>query len=306
MKDMAESSRQGNSTVNGKREMPVRIRIADPAGNITIFVLDRFDRADYARVASELLSIDEIGAEQVAFVTGERSMEMCGLEFCGNASRAFALMCAESAADADADAKAAEGGDADAKAAGEATEDVDTDAKAAGERVMTVDVSGAEGPVEVLVRPADGFAKISMPAPESIDVREDLGGILVDLGGIMHLVLEDEEASDEKFDALKKAVTSEKDAPAFGVMFLSGEKMTPVVYVKDVDSIYYEGSCASGMTAVMAARYHGEPDGTYSCTMQQPGGVLSGSVTVSGSKVTDVSIEGPVALSEEQTVYVTV
>ena len=268
--------RQENSKIREKGKVPVRIRVADPAGNITIFVLDRFDRADYARVASALLSIDEIGAEQVAFVTGERSMEMCGLEFCGNASRAFALMCAESAD---------------------------------GEKVMTVDVSGAEGPVEVLVRPdrhqsGSGYAKISMPVPVSIDVREELGGTLVDLGGIMHLILEDEEASDEKFDALKRAVTSEKDPPAFGVMFLNGDRMTPVVYVKDVDSIYYEGSCASGMTAVMAARYHGEPDGTYSCTMQQPGGALSGSVTVSGSKVTDVSIEGPVALSGERTVYI--
>ena len=144
-----------------------------------------------------------------------------------------------------------------------------------------------------------------MPLPVSMTEREDLGGTLVDFGGITHLVLEDSEASDERFEELKNKVAEESDPPAFGVMFMKGDELTPVVYVKDVDSVYYEGSCASGTTAVMAARACGKADGTYNYDIKQPCGELSGSVTVSGGNVSGLSIEGPVGLGEEMTVRLT-
>ena len=83
--------------------------IADPAGNITIMVLTPVDRKDYAQVAQQLLKDKTLNGEQVAFMlpdsdrkqttnhndslsdndlsAGYPAMEMCGLEFCGNASR---------------------------------------------------------------------------------------------------------------------------------------------------------------------------------------------------------------------------
>jgi diaminopimelate epimerase len=70
-------------------------------------------------------------------------------------------------------------------------------------------------------------------------------------------------------------------------------------------SFCYEGSCASGTTAVMAARACGKADGTYNYDIKQPCGVLSGSVTVSGGNVSGLSIEGPVGLGEEMTVRLT-
>ena len=65
---------------------------ADPAGNKTIFVTTPVDRSQYQAVASFLLSLDEYEAEQVAFILPDGSMEMCGLEFCGNASRTYGLI----------------------------------------------------------------------------------------------------------------------------------------------------------------------------------------------------------------------
>ncbi|MBQ9060138.1 MAG: hypothetical protein IJ128_03245, partial [Firmicutes bacterium] len=67
--------------------------ISDPEGNTTILVLTQVGRKDYQAVARQLLE-ECPQAEQVGFVktdeTGEPvSMEMCGLEFCGNATRAF-------------------------------------------------------------------------------------------------------------------------------------------------------------------------------------------------------------------------
>ena len=94
--------------------------IADPAGNTTILVVSPVNRTDYQRIAQLLLE-HHPEAEQVGYIVSPQSclepapdareynqvqkkaqeaaaaaakaglprMEMCGLEFCGNASRAF-------------------------------------------------------------------------------------------------------------------------------------------------------------------------------------------------------------------------
>ena len=80
----------------------IRIIVADPAGNITIFVDEPFPRSEYQKVASQLLAMPELHGEQVAFIQeaaacgrADGKMEMCGLEFCGNASRSFGLLLAK-------------------------------------------------------------------------------------------------------------------------------------------------------------------------------------------------------------------
>lgn len=78
--------------------MKVKIRVADPAGNITIFVMTPLEKERYAGIARQILERKELGGEQVAFVErteqGTLRMEMMGGEFCGNASRSFAyLLC---------------------------------------------------------------------------------------------------------------------------------------------------------------------------------------------------------------------
>ena len=73
----------------------IRVRVADASGNITIFVLDKFQRNQYQDIATQLLSMEALGGEQVAFVTGKNSMDMCGLEFCGNASLSLAAWLAK-------------------------------------------------------------------------------------------------------------------------------------------------------------------------------------------------------------------
>ena len=42
----------------------IRILIANPAGNITIFVLDHFEPSQYQSIASQLLAMTELKGEQ--------------------------------------------------------------------------------------------------------------------------------------------------------------------------------------------------------------------------------------------------
>ena len=62
--------------------------LADPSGNTTAFVLSPVPPHQYGPVARAVM--ERLKAEQVAFLHDGR-MDMMGGEFCGNASRSFAL-----------------------------------------------------------------------------------------------------------------------------------------------------------------------------------------------------------------------
>lgn len=280
----------------------IKIVTADPAGNITIFADEPFPRSEYQRVASQLLAMPELHGEQVAFIQkapacgrADGKMEMCGLEFCGNASRSFGLLLAK------------RGG-------------------LQGKGRIFVDVSGCNEILTIEVDTERNYTKVKMPNPREIrtfDLRElfaepefcpgevarpeDLSAVRgVDFGGILHLILKDIPATESNFAVLRRAVYAECDPPAMGVMFCNtGERtLIPVVYVKDVDTTYFEGSCGSGSTACAIAFSMNRPDGTYTYTFPQPAGTIASTVVKTGGSVEKVFIEGTVQLSEPMEVEI--
>lgn len=264
----------------------INVIIANPAGNITIFVLDKFKRAEYQDVATKLLAMKELKGEQLSFILKnaddcDGKMEMAGLEFCGNASRSFALITAR---------RKGIQGIAD----------------------ILVDVSGSSEKLTVSVNTDTNYTKIKMPQPLSIQTLEDQplevlnGGQMVDLGGIVHIVLKDVEPTEETFNEIKTYINKTYNPPAMGVMFYDTKesKLVPVVYVKDINTTYFEGSCASGSTAVAVAFAQSEDDGTYSFTLPQPAGTICSTVEKENGKLKAVYIEGPVEIGDIQTVEV--
>ena len=245
----------------------IRICVADPAGNITIFVYDRFPREQYQQVATQLLAHRELAAEQVAFVEDSVTMCMCGMEFCGNAFRAFAYwkaLCSRPPL-----------------------------------REVKGKMSGCEGVLTAVIDAGGRDAAVCMPLPESVSrfAAEGAGeGILVDLGGIAHLVLPDTEPSGELFEAIRKQFSR---FPAFGVMFLDTKSgfMTPVVYVRDTGTTYFEGSCASGTTAAAVVQAMEQPDGVYRYSFPQPAGTLTAEVTKESGEVREIRLSGLVEVS---------
>ncbi len=243
---------------------------ADPAGNKTIFVTTPVDRKNYQQIASFLLSLDEYEAEQVAFILPDGSMEMCGMEFCGNASRTYGLIRAKQLG-------------ADRYGS------------------ISINVSGCDHPLIVEYSIPDNFTKIAMPEPLNImDYRND---VLVNLGGIMHLVTTNKNADPNTFQRLKNRLMNEFAPPALGVMFYDTEscELTPVVYVADVDTTYFEGSCASGTVAVAAALTRDMEDGDASFTIRQPKGTLTAVIKKRQNQIESVSIEGPVIIDDTVT-----
>jgi diaminopimelate epimerase len=153
-----------------------------------------------------------------------------------------------------------------------------------------------------------------MPVPLSITTMDETpvamlnGASLVDLGGIMHVILMDIPANQENFDLIKYYINETYNPPAMGVMFYDTEKnqLTPVVYVRDVDTTYFEGSCGSGSTAVAAAFSAEEKSGIFQFEINQPAGMIISTIEKAHGAIKNVWIQGPVTLSEVKAVTIDV
>lgn len=244
--------------------MKLKVLRADPAGNITLFVLSPVDKADYPAVASRLMALPKYGAEQVAFIHDGR-MDMEAGEFCGNASRAYGMLVARQQG-------------------------------ITGE--VQVAVSGCDHPLSVLV--TDDAASCEMPLPlwvRQVDVKGN-NYTLVHLGGIAHLIAEDVSPSEAFFTEAEPIFRKMPELEAYGVIFLDGDSMKPLVKVPATDTLFWEGSCGSGTLAAAIARSAVMRDGTFSQALIQPAGIVTAEVTRRDGEIITAKIGGPVTLDE--------
>ena len=178
-------------------ENKYNIVVANPANNITVFVLDYIEREDYKYIAKDILENTDFNAEQVGFVKepimgGDVRLEMMGGEFCGNASRSIGMLFARQ--------NNIESGN------------------------VLVEITGSDRPLNTKVDLENETSEIDMPIPkgiESINVS-GLGKFpIVLIDGINHIIAESVDATDENFEKFKKAVYENYDIEAFGVMFFA-------------------------------------------------------------------------------------
>ncbi|MDR1363640.1 MAG: hypothetical protein LBJ35_06285 [Spirochaetaceae bacterium] len=259
------------------------IAIADPAGNITVFVLNGQDLGARERVdaAKRLLSDKTLRAEQVGFVSepvcngGLWRLTMMGGEFCGNAARSFGLFIAKKTG-------------------------------LRGEQSVVVEVSGAARPVTVDVDCAAGTAAAELPPPLANSFLPYMG---VDLpvyhfDGITHVIAENIAPDKKTFFNIKNLFAAQHDKipDAFGVMFYDAVKdiMRPAVYVRATETLVFESSCGSGSAAFACRRFANSVEGENIIPVRQPGGVITACVTKQGGAVKQIKIGGMVAISESR------
>lgn len=253
------------------------IIIADPAKNITVFVLDDIDRNLYKSVARDILENTNYGAEQVGFVKkpimgGDIRLEMMGGEFCGNASRSIGMLFA-----------------------------TQNNIKKGN---VLVEITGSDILLNTSVDLYKGTSKIEMPIPKKIENIEvqGLGEFpIVIIDGINHIIAENIAATEANFELFKKAVYENYDIEAFGVMFFDREKeyITPVVYVKDTDTTFFESSCGSGTLATVSYLGKDLKDGHLKYNINQPGGTIEAEIYKENGKIKKITIGGVVKLSSK-------
>ncbi|MGL5721974.1 MAG: hypothetical protein ACRCY4_06215 [Brevinema sp.] len=256
----------------------IEILIANPAGNTTIFVKSPTNQADYSAVALFLLTKKEFKAEQIAFIhdygldTLLPEMHMAGMEFCGNATRSFALLLAHQYP------------------------------KIYHQKDFLVKVSGATKPLPVYVDVETSNARVSMPVDfqTSLFYFKNHPLFQVSFEGITHLIAFDIPFSMEIFNEIKTAFYQQFNPPAFRVMFINHAKMslTPLVFVRDINSTFLESSCGSGTVAVAVSLSQSLENGTESFSISQPGGILTSCVTKKDGVISALTLEGFVSFSK--------
>ena len=253
------------------------IVVANPANNITVFVLDYVEKEDYKDIAKNILENTDFNAEQVGFVKepimgGDVRLEMMGGEFCGNASRSIGMLFARQ--------NNIESGN------------------------VLVEITGSDRPLNTKVDLENETSEIDMPIPkgiESINVS-GLGKFpIVLIDGINHIIAESVDATDENFEKFKKAVYENYDIEAFGVMFFDKEKnyITPAVYVKDTDTTFFESSCGSGTLATVTYLGQDLKDGVLKFDIKQPGGTIASQISKENGEIKKITIGGVVKLSDK-------
>lgn len=258
------------------------VQMADPSGNKTAFVLSGARREDYQSIAKYLMEQTDLGAEQVGFVKSTNAFDMSGMEFCGNAARAFALISAKGMID------------------GKVSEETRTS--------LEITVSDGRHPVICGVDTESSHASASIPLPKRVrtlkhcDFAPAEGKSVIVMDGIVHLIADGIEYSEENYGQIRQAVKDQFDPPALGVMYLNTEtlEMTPVVHVCDVDSTFIEGSCGSGSAAAAYFLSSGSEDGTYEYEIKQPAGTIHASCTIDGGEPRALLIESFVELSSPE------
>jgi diaminopimelate epimerase len=206
--------------------------ISAAGGNITaIQVIDNPQTTDwYVKQGIELgARYEKLGAEQSGFlVKDENHFQMTGGEFCGNATRAAAILFSQ------------------------LQNNLDTQ----------YTVSGFDGIVSSCVesrsRYHDYVVESVFPNMQ-VDTKEVIANgqeaTIVDLGGIVHIVIQGK--MPKNYEKIHRQIVEElnlNQRDAVGVIWYTKDESSvtihPVVWVRSIDSFFYETSCGSGSIAV--------------------------------------------------------
>ena len=254
--------------------MKFTVVMADPAGNRTAIVRSGVPKADRQRVAAAIMADPSLRAEQVGFETrplygkSVGRLEMAGGEFCGNAARSYGyLLCSEKEIDH-----------------------------------CKIEMSGTREQLEVICDLERETSAAQMPMPEKLEmagVEADGMYPLVILRGITHMICRDVEF-DEAF--ARRMIDKFGSAySAFGVQFVNGDRLTPVVYVAASDSVCCESSCGSGSLAAAWLMTRDKEDGFHGYSFEEPGGSITVNIAkrqgrYAGTIGGKLSIEEPVEM----------
>lgn len=277
----------------------------DPAGNTTIFVLDKTDPKERSAIANELMQ-DQRGlcAEQVAFMDScplhpaDFSIAMMGGEFCGNATRSAAAWLVF---------------DRERYQPGGLQGDK-------GQYVISC--TGVDHPIRChvdMMGPTLFDVTADMPLPRTVEKVQVDREIFwkVDCGGIVHFIrfhtsfAEHPQVKQRWVDNILGQFPT-PNGKATGILFLEQSeaepleqlRLDPYVYVRDTDTLVHESSCGSGTSAATAALSASLQKNIKADIKQRGGSILRSEAHWENDKLTFLSIGGTIRIIAEGMAYV--
>lgn len=262
---------------------------ANPTENKTLLVRSEVERQLQPKVAAMMMGQDP-DSEQVGFIepaTMEGAvfrLQMMGGEFCGNATISAASLAAQEAG-----------------------------LESGKSMCIPIEVSGADEIIECTVsRNGELYTgNAAMPLPEkTVKSIRSCGNISCELmdivtPGMVHMILREENAPGnyrEFAEAAIKQWAAEIDSEGVGLILFDMERceITPLVYVKPTDSLFWERGCGSGTAA--AGVYASINSGaSIAIPVKQPGGIIIAETEYDfgEDRVTKLSITGNVEFEME-------
>ena len=191
-----------------------------PAGNNTALVInDNYKNNEKKLINDYILGFDK-SIEQVGFISkNEYRLDMAGGEFCGNATRSAIMYYLNNK-----------------------------------EGNITINVNGKYNLKGGIDKENLVYSEMPIIKDNSQIKLIDKNKYLVKLDGIVFLVIEDKiylndkELKEYSFNLLKKYKLTKYEAS--GVIYLDNNKIKPIVYVKDINTLFIETACGSGTAAI--------------------------------------------------------
>lgn len=253
----------------------IKYCVVRPGGNDTALVAGIEPDPNRRKLINDAIMRQNPNVEQVGFIQHDLSnprLLMAGGEFCGNATRSTAWKILN----------------------GKTGE-------------VLIRVSGVRSKLKAGVDVL-GNAWAQMPVyanPNKITFLEN-GGVIVPMEGITHAVVTDTypNVSPEELKQIALKILEDleltKSVAAAGVMFVSptksGVKLRPVVFVRDVDTLFYETACGSGTTAIGLIEALRQKKSVSFPVIQPTGTPIIINVTFDGDRFQEAIISGSVCI----------
>ncbi|MDR9748902.1 diaminopimelate epimerase [Paenibacillus taichungensis] len=257
----------------------------NPTQNMTVLVKTNHPSETYSHIAAQIMSYDNVYAEQVGFIGGSDKpeaaahLEMAGGEFCGNACMALAAYIAS-----------------------------ENELKSTDFTEIILEVSGTDRLIRCQVKQQQNeyFCQVTMPIPEQIEQRTlkyegiDMDMVIVRYREFIHIVIEVEafdETMRKRAQALARLLGLTLGDKLIGILLYNSqsEELAPLIFVPQLDSLIWERGCGSG-TASVGAYLAWSRQKEIVQHIKQPGGAIKVMAEWNGAELERITIEGSVGI----------
>lgn len=241
--------------------MNISYKIFNPAGNITALVLGDEYNLEQKKLINKKIMEQEPEVEQVGFISQKcKRLTMTGGEFCGNATRCATLYYIK--------------------------------------KQQTIELEINNNKIKAGINKKDEvWCKIPIEQYKIIKVHKNIYKVL--LKGITILVIKDiMDYKNLKQKARKLIKKYNLDDDAVGIIFVDKEeniiKIYPIVWVREIDTLFLENACGSGTRAVaMLESWLTNVTRKY-YVMQPSGEVLIAEITINNNLIKKAILKGKI------------
>lgn len=253
--------------------------ILRPGGNDTMLIERLVKNPSKKKLINDQMMSLYPNVEQVGFYefnpkTNIATLEMAGGEFCGNATRSLAYLLL----------KGKQG-------------------------QIRVKVSGTTKELRAGIR-KENTAFAQMPVTSFKSIKKSRTNLFrIDLEGITLLVyISNRQINPQKLKSYAFEILKRENliysVPAAGVMFITNRRkfieLKPVVWVRDIETLFYETACASGTAAVGIWKAFQTPKKIVNVKILQPSGkFIEAEIYKKGKSLIDVYIDGEIEILQK-------